>query len=136
MKLKRALEKISSRFTYKEDTFKSDYFDSWRVMDDSLDRLYGDCDDYAMTVLYEYYKTPWDFFLNVIVLRKAKLYQAETMNGTKHIVASIGNKYFDNWTLDKYYTKKKFLKHTKHKILREYYGPEILLYLIIGFFKG
>lgn len=115
MNIEEAVAKIGIRFRYKSD--KKTVIDSWRAMEPEEDgHMYGDCDDFAITSLwYHADRNKWKFALHVLITGKYKLYKCTTATGVDHIIGSVGDLYFDNWTRAAL-PKDKFFAATGHKI--------------------
>ena len=58
----------------------------------------GDCEDYALTLLWLMSgKSMINFWINLITMQ-AQLRRVITENGGGHVVLRVGNLYADNWT--------------------------------------
>jgi hypothetical protein len=93
------LEKFNSLYSYKYDAFGRD---SWRVLRlDKLGQYQGDCEDYALSVLfYVVSRESWLRFWMLLLMFEAKLCYVTTKNGGGHAVLRFGDMYIDNWTQD------------------------------------
>lgn len=113
--IKECVEFVSSRFSYKSD--KDFFIDQWFVMKDKNGRFYGDCDDFVVTVLWYYYGCSiLSFIWNVLIKHDCKIFRVKTSTGEYHIIGSVNNLFFDNWTL-KALSEQEFYSITKHKKL-------------------
>ena len=93
------LEKFNSLYSYKYDAFGRD---SWRALRlDKLGQYQGDCEDYALSVLfYVVSRESWLRFWMLLLMFEAKLCYVTTKNGGGHAVLRFGDMYIDNWTQD------------------------------------
>jgi predicted transglutaminase-like cysteine proteinase len=81
------------RYRYDNDQYGTD---TWRIMTE--EPYQGDCEDYAVTLLWMMSgKSMVDFWINVITY-KAQLVRVITKNGRGHVILRIGDLYIDNWT--------------------------------------
>lgn len=130
--LKDAVFQVASKFRYKSDALT--IADSWRIMKEQNGTLTGDCDDFAITCFWYYSnKDLLKFLWNVMITHKYKLYRAKTAKGEYHIVGSVDDLWFDNWTQEPL-SKNEFLYQTKHKILYIYPSPITAFYMLVGLF--
>ena len=122
---------VNSRFTYKAD----DHFiiDKWSVMREVNNTMYGDCEDYSLTVFWLLAdQNLFTFLFNLLITHKYKMYQCKTKTGESHLVGSYGDKWFDNWTY-KALPKDEFFANTGHRITFRLFSPMFILQLIKGF---
>ncbi len=93
------LTNFNNLYSYKYDAFGRD---SWRVLRlDELGQYQGDCEDYALSVLfYVICKKSWLRFWFLLLMFEAKLCYVTTKNGGGHAVLRFGDMYIDNWTQD------------------------------------
>jgi hypothetical protein len=95
----------------------------------------GDCDDFAITCFwYLSNQNIFKFLLHLLITHKYALYRCKTINNEWHIVARVGDWWFDNWTLAPM-KKEEFFRTTKHKLHARYISPTIAWFLLIGLFK-
>ena len=91
------LIELNSSWKYKYDTEQYNLRDNWKIMKEPP--YIGDCEDYALTLLYLISgKSLWKFWWNLITF-KAQLRRVITENGNGHVVLRYGKMYADNWTL-------------------------------------
>ena len=126
-------QQIGEIFIYRRDA--KSWIDHWSVMRLRNGEYFGDCDDYATTVLWHYYGGFFGFLWNVVILHRGQYHKFITADGQPHIVGSVDGKYFDNYTLDAL-PKSKFLAKTGHRYLHRYYAPVFVFYLIHGIFRS
>lgn len=132
MNIADAVSIVGNRFVYTPD--KISLFDSWSVMKDHDGKMFGDCDNFALTAIwYACDRSIWKFILYVLILHKYRFWFCMTEDGEKHVVGYAQGKYFDNFTY-KALDKESFFSRTKHRRLFVYPSPIILLYMIIGIF--
>lgn len=71
---------LNARFTYRDDTGES-----WRILKDS-GQVWGDCEDYALTLVWlRAGRSIWRFWLALLTF-KAVLWQCKSPNGVGHVV--------------------------------------------------
>ena len=84
----------SWKYKYDEDQYASKEY--WKIMKEHP--YVGDCEDYALTLLYLISdKSMLKFWLNLITF-KAQIRYVKN-NGGGHAILRYGNMYADNWTL-------------------------------------
>jgi len=87
------LEEINEKFSYKYD----DAYDKWKIM--AGQQLRGDCEDYALTVLFNVVcNRSWFSFWQKLIFGNAKLTYCITKTNEGHAVLRVGDNYIDNWT--------------------------------------
>ena len=93
------LTNFNSLYSYKYDP---EGRDMWRVLKlDKLGMYRGDCEDYALSVLYYVIcQKSWLRFWFLLLMFEAKLCYVTTKNGGGHAVLRFGEMYIDNWTQD------------------------------------
>jgi predicted transglutaminase-like cysteine proteinase len=85
----------SWKYKYDEDQYASREY--WKIMKQAP--YIGDCEDYALTLLWLISgKSMLKFWLNLITF-KAQIRRVITKNGGGHAILRYGNMYADNWTL-------------------------------------
>jgi hypothetical protein len=135
MQITQAVKKVANTFKYVKDRpiVISDW---WSIMTTSNSGyLYGDCDDFAVTAIFEacdrnFYKFIW----NVLVLHKYRIYYARTVNGERHAIGYGEGLYFDNWSREAL-PKDEFIRRTGHKIYTFFPGPVIAYFMLFGYFS-
>ena len=89
------LQEINDKFQYTTDRAMFRFFDVWRIM--SPEEMKGDCEDYALTVLWHLadkspLKMAW-----WLLKRKAKIiFYKHRTRGTKHVGLQLDGVYVDN----------------------------------------
>lgn len=91
------LNSLNDHYEYKYDAKGRD---RWRVIkQDSDGMLLGDCEDYALSVLYYVIsKGSWLRFWLYLFTFQAQLCGCYTKNGGGHAVLWYRGQYIDNWT--------------------------------------
>lgn len=131
-----AVDYVAKRFVYKEDP-KSWWPDYWFVMKEKDGKMYGDCDDFAVTVLWLVCKRNLlKFFWHVLFTHKHKVYRVRSNNSStyNHLIGRVDDYWFDNWTL-KALDKETFFKKTGHKMPEKAWVFGFIYHLIFGYFK-
>lgn len=135
MEIQEAVAKVSKKFKYVKDRpiVISDW---WSVMQSDEDGwLYGDCDDFAITAIYEACdRNKLKFIWNFLILHKYRVYFARTMTGETHAIGYGEGLFFDNWSREAL-TKDEFLKRTGHKIYTFFPSPVVLYFMLFGLFS-
>lgn len=135
MDVKQAVLKVANKFRYLADK-KAILGDRWFVMREKQGILAGDCDDFALTTIWEICdRSLVKFILNVILLHRYRMYFCITSTGEPHIVGYAKGLYFDNWTKQAM-PKNQFIEHTKHTIKLPYPSPIVLWFMLLGSTKG
>jgi len=92
------LTNFNTLYNYKHDP---DGRDLWRVIKPVEEVYRGDCEDYALSVLYYVIcQESWLKFWWLLITFEAKLCYVTTKNGGGHAVLRYGDMYIDNWTQD------------------------------------
>lgn len=129
--LRASIDYVSRHFEYKKDPSR---IDAWKVMRYKDGKYKGDCEDFALTVLWYYFgENLFKFILNVFILHRVGIYYAKTKNGRGHAVCRVGDLWFDNFTREAL-PKSVFFAKTGHKIKLRYFLPYMILQPIIGLF--
>lgn len=84
---------LNSKFKYKYD---SRWFDRWRILDISQEKVEGDCEDYSLTFVYLASDQSLRKFWKNLLLRKFSLHYVKTPRGEGHIVCKHNGLYIDN----------------------------------------
>jgi hypothetical protein len=130
-KLKRAAKDVGAMFVYTSEP--KSFIDPWFVMPVKGGKMYGDCDDYAITVLYRTLGF-WGFVWRVLIKHDAKVMFGYTRSGEGHAIGVLDGLWFDNFSL-KAIPKDKFLAETGHRVVSQYYAHKIIPKLMYGFFR-
>jgi predicted transglutaminase-like cysteine proteinase len=115
----REVEELNSTWAYKYDLEQYKTSEYWTIMKEHP--YVGDCEDYALTLLYLISgKSMWKFWWNLITF-KFQIRRVITKNGGGHAVLRYKNWYADNWS-------KKFVRWDKmeffgHKKYYWFYSP-------------
>ena len=99
MMLDDALEHVSDRFVYQLD--KALLTDAWFVMREQDGKMYGDCEDFALTVFWIMSgKSLLHFLWRVLITGEYELHGVKSngSNAINHCVACYHGNWFDNWT--------------------------------------
>lgn len=81
------------KYLYDDDQYGSD---TWTIMKEPP--YEGDCEDYALTLLWLMSgKSMVNFWINVITMQ-AQLRRVRMKRGGFHVVLKVGDLYADNWT--------------------------------------
>lgn len=109
------------KYLYDDDQYGSD---TWHIMKEPP--YEGDCEDYALTLLWLMSgKSMVNFWINVITMQ-AQLRRVRMKRGGFHVVLKVGDLYADNWT-KKFVTweeMESLCGHTKHLWL---YDPVLVI---------
>lgn len=92
------VDHLNQTWKYLYDTDQYGSLDHWTIMKEPP--YEGDCEDYALTLLWLMSgKSMVHFWFNIITM-KVQLRRVITDNGkgVGHVVLKIGNLYIDNWT--------------------------------------
>lgn len=89
------LEHLNEYWAYKYDVDQYAVKEYWQIMKEPP--YIGDCEDYALTLLWLISgKSMWKFWFNLLTFR-AQIRHVRNDGG--HAVLRYGNMYADNWTL-------------------------------------
>ena len=89
------LEHLNEYWVYKYDVDQYAVKEHWQIMKEPP--YIGDCEDYALTLLWLISgKSMWKFWFNILTFRAQIRY---VRNGGGHAVLRYENMYADNWTL-------------------------------------
>lgn len=129
--MKTILKRLKLGFVYTPD--KKTFVDHWSVMRNRQGNFHGDCDDYAVTVLYHSLGF-WRFLWHVLVTKKARLIRVRTKDGGSHIVGNLDGWWFDNFVCGKRLARHVFFSRTGHRWVGEVGRWERLVKLTVGLF--
>jgi len=114
MVLDDALEYVSERFVYQLD--KARFTDAWFVMRERGEHMYGDCEDFVLTVFWLMSgKALLTFLWRLLITGEYELHAVKS-NGSdtvNHCIACYHGNWFDNWTKDEM-DAAHFFNNTKH----------------------
>jgi hypothetical protein len=134
MQLNQAIEQVDQKFVYQADP-RSFFTDYWFVMQEHDGHLHGDCDDYSITVLwYMCNQNFWTFVWNVLILHRYRLHRVKTRTGEYHVVAQVGNTWFDNWTR-RPCGRQELFDQTGHQYAMWYLSPIIAWFMLWGYLR-
>lgn len=90
------LSEFNSRFTYREDI---GWLDHWEILD-TTGLVQGDCEDYALTLIYLFEgASMWRFWLSLINLKHVLWFARSESNNEGHILLwKRGHGWVDNTT--------------------------------------
>ena len=127
------VEDVKNNFTYHYDRDKYDRRDAWYVM--YTYPYEGDCEDYALTCLYNLKGRSWFNFWKSLLLRESKIVYCKSPSGGGHAVLKYKGMYIDNW--DKEFVKKSHMVSVGYNFSSWMYIPYQvaikLLYAKLGF---
>lgn len=127
MNVHAAVEFVAKNFVYTPDKKSGAKRGQWKVL--SGDKpMKGDCEDFSLTVI----DTVFNSVLGPVFSGKAKIHHVMSSSGP-HAVGSIGDLWFDNWTL-KAMRKDEFFAQTKHKFVKTY-SPVFVAWQLIGVWR-
>ena len=134
MTLDNAIEYVSDRFVYQLD--KASITDAWFVMREKSDnKMYGDCEDFALTVFwFMCCKSLLKFLWNLIITSRYELHAVKS-NGSSivnHCIGCYYGNWFDNWTKDEM-NANHFFDKTKHVHSHKISRFVILSKLLFGY---
>jgi len=123
------LETFNKLFEY-----KSEQGDQWRILKQDSDGLFrGDCEDFALSVLYYVIAEKSLFKFWELLATRAKIHYVDNNGG--HAVLQFDGKYIDNWTQE-WVTKEHMesLGHKFHK--RDYMFYQVALKMLNTKIRG
>lgn len=135
MKITEAVKYVADKFVYKSDLPAFLWlWDYWFVMPEQKGKLTGDCEDFTLTCFWYYSdQNLWKFLWHLLITHKYRVFRAITINNEAHLLGSVDNLWFDNWTLAAV-SNTEFFDRTQHKLQWQLLSPFMLLPLIIGYF--
>ena len=125
------LKTFNALFEYTSDPG----WDRWRIMKVKDGKMKGDCEDYAIGVLYYIVadESLWTFW-ELLITGKAKMHYVLN-NGGGHVVLQLDGKYIDNWTLD--WTTREHMEALGHKFhKRDYMFYQVALKMLATKIRG
>jgi len=134
MTLDQAIDYVNRRFRYTADA-TSFFTDYWFVMRDHNGVMQGDCDDYAITVLWLVCGASiWQFVWRVLILHQYRLHRVRTGAGEYHVVTQVGDSWYDNWTR-RAVSREQLFAETGHQYAMWYVSPVIAWFMIWGWLR-
>ena len=128
------LKDFNTLYNYKYDP---DGRDLWRVIKPVEEVYRGDCEDYALSVLYYVVcKESWLKFWWMLFTFSAEICGCDTKNGG-HAVLRVGSMYIDNWT--KEWVDRAHMKSLGHKFWSWNYAilpTTVAIKMLLGKRKG
>jgi len=116
----REVEELNSSWAYKYDIDQYAQREYWQIMKEHP--YVGDCEDYALTLLYLISgKSMWKFWFYLIT-GKAQIRRVITKNERGHAVLRFGKYWADNWT--KKFVKWEEMEKLGHKKYYWFYLPQ------------
>ena len=113
------------KYLYDNDQYGSD---TWHIIKEPP--YEGDCEDYALTLLWLMSgKSMVNFWINVFTMQ-AQLRRVITTNGRGHVVLRIGNLYIDNWTRE-FVTWEEMESQCGHKKYLWMYDPLLVVFKMV-----
>ena len=114
------VEELNSTWAYKYDLDQYASKEYWKIMKEHP--YVGDCEDYALTLLYLISgKSMWKFWW-YLLSGKAQIRRVITKSGGGHAVLRFGNMWADNWT--KKFVLWEEMEKLGHKKYYWYYLPQ------------
>lgn len=115
--------------------YKADSGDKWRILKQDSDGLMrGDCEDYALSVLYYVVADKSLLKFWWLLLTKAKIHYVKN-GGEGHAVLQYDGKYIDNWT--KEWVSKQEMEALGHKFHWCFYLTyQVVLKMLYGKLRG
>jgi predicted transglutaminase-like cysteine proteinase len=109
----RELQELNSTWAYKYDIDQYASKEHWKIM--KKHPYVGDCEDYALTLLYLISGKSMLKFWMYLITGKAQIRRVITKNGGGHAVLRFGDMWADNWT-KKFVSSEEMAKlgHKKH----------------------
>lgn len=133
MNINDAVDYVGKRFIYQKDP--KVWGDTWHVLKLKDNQFKGDCDDFALTCFWYYSnQSIAKFLFHLLITHKYKLYRCKDVNNGWHVVGSVDDLWFDNWTKEAL-PREDFFAKTKHTIKMRYLSIMFVWFLIVGLFK-
>lgn len=123
---------FSERFEYISDRNHYDQRDAWYIMESKDGKFYGDCEDYALTLLYLLCNRSLFKFWFYLFTRRAKLQYCKTKRGVGHGVLVYKSKYVDN-IQKKFVTKKDMIDAGYRFETNQFSATTVAIRMGIGF---
>jgi hypothetical protein len=123
------VREFSRKFVWNPDRKMFGKEDCWSILEPDETGLYkGDCEDFALTCMFLIEnKNISSLAHKLFITKQFKLFRCNTINGESHIVGSIGNQWFDNFSMDVVEGFDDFQKITKHSNFEELSRIQLLL---------
>ena len=128
-KLNRCVDELNETWKYRYDDEQYGTREYWTIMREPP--YEGDCEDYALTLLWLISdKSLLTFWWNLITF-KAQIRRVITKNGGGHAILRIGDLYADNWS--KAFVDWSVMEGYGHKKYLWWYSP---IGVLLKFFMG
>lgn len=126
------LQEVSDNFDYRSDRDQFGRRDSWFIMREKP--YLGDCEDFALTVLYNLQRRSLFRMLMSLTFLQSKIHFCKAPNGTPHATLRYKSWYTDNWQRE-WLTKPEYIKkgYEFHRI--HFLVGNVILRLIRGKMK-
>lgn len=138
MQIDQAIYQVSANFQYTPDTKGLlGKRESWHVMTSTDGSYYGDCEDFALTIMWLHSDCNLLLFLwRLLINGKYKMHAVASTGGTgkvDHAVGSIDDVWFDNYT-NKGYSFFTFIDATGHAYIHKISPFTAFSKLLVGLF--
>lgn len=135
MELDEEIAFLNVRFIYRADP-SSPYTDYWSVMKlkERGGAVYGDCDDYTMTIFWLLSDGVLSFIWRMFFTKEYKIHRVLTNTRQYHIVGEYHGFWFDNWSRCAL-EREVFFSSLGHKYIKEYGRLQIAWYVLFGLFR-
>ena len=127
------LQDVSDNFIYVSDRDQFGKRDCWYIMHDLPYR--GDCEDFALTVLYNLKEKSLLRMLVSLTLLQAKIHFCASPNGTPHATLRYKGWYTDNWQRE-WLTKPEYIRKGYEFHWRLFLVGNVLYRLLKGYFAS
>lgn len=92
-----ANRRVAERFKYAKDSDQYNFKEVWRVIDTDNPVWEGDCEDYALTVLWLISdRSIIKFLFNILINPKFSIWHVTTERGVGHAILKYEDMYVDN----------------------------------------
>jgi predicted transglutaminase-like cysteine proteinase len=133
MTIEEALKKLNSHFVYQKDDLR--WFDHWRILYSEKEQKWvGDCEDYALTLMWMLSGRNLFQFLWDILRLKYLMWFVKYPNGAGHAIVRIENLYYDN--IQKKGVTKEELVSTGYKFVFPMIPPFVFIKLLLSYIIG
>lgn len=127
-----ALAELNATWKYRYDTEQYLSRDFWTIMKEPP--YEGDCEDYALTLLWLMNDKSMRKFWWSLITYKAQMRRVITRNGGGHVVLKMGDSYCDNWT--KEFVTWDVMSELGHKKNWWFYTPlDVAVKMLVGRIK-
>lgn len=136
MNIQQAIDKTNTVFVYQTDRSYYLFPEAWRVVgDDGV----GDCEDYALTVIWYYSDGNWLRWWKNVQLGRFRFWYCNSPGGNKHVVTKIvwgdnAGMYFDN--ISKQLLTQQQLDRRGYKLYFPWFFPFPTVQIVLGYTLG